>query len=72
MGSLKSNAAKANRKAVEAKRKAWRVKRTHDQIKAMEDEREYAMLSRDGTRMVRLRGKEWKRIAGHAQDQGEP
>ncbi len=65
MGSLKNNAAKAKRRAIEAKRKRWRIARTHEQIRAMDDEREYSMLSRDGTRHVRLKGKEWKLIAGH-------
>lgn len=72
MGSLKNNAAKAKRRAIEAKRKRWRIARTHEQIKAMDDEREYAMLSMDGSMHVRLNGKEWKRITGHAQDSSEP
>ena len=72
MGILKSGASKAKRRAIEAKRKRWRIARTHEQIKAMDDEREYSMLSSDGSTHVRLKGKEWKRIMGHAQDPSEP
>lgn len=72
MGKIKGLAAKAKRRHIEAKRRRWRIARTHDQIKAMDDEREYSMLSADGTRHVRLKGKEWKRIAGHEEDTGEP
>ena len=65
MGKLRKIAAKARRKAEQVKRRRWRIARTHEQIKAMEDEREYAMLSEDGKRHIRMKGKEWKRIAGN-------